>query len=92
MNIQVTNNSKVIESKHYEEFLAENEGDDLPDCADVAKLLAVKRHLTVKPAELELMSLCKSNQAMRRVVLQAKQICLSEQETAAVINRLAELL
>lgn len=92
MNIQVTNSSKIIESRHYEEFLAANEQEHLAGGADVPKLLALKRHLTVKPAELELMSLCKSNQSMRRVVLQAKQICLSEQDPATIISRLVCLL
>lgn len=52
MNIQITSSSKVIESKHYEQFLAVGEEESSPDCSDLAKILAVKRHLTVKPAEL----------------------------------------
>jgi hypothetical protein len=59
---------------------------------DVVKLLALRRNFTVKPVELELMSLCKSNQLMRKALQQAKQICLSNDDAEMKIKRIAFLL
>lgn len=75
MNIRVTVDDRTVLSKHYEEFVPQQ--NEANESRDLAKLLAVKRNTTVKPKELELMKVCKDNQLTKKMILQIREICES---------------
>ncbi len=78
MNIRVTVDDRTVLSRHYEEFAPQR--NEAKESGDLAKLLAVKRNMTVKPKELELMKVCKDNQLTRKTVQQIREICESIQD------------
>lgn len=69
-----------MESRHYSdkklgEELEGREKDDL------GKLLAVKRDLLLRGPEIELQTLSKNNQMMRKALQQVKEICLAQTDS-----------
>jgi hypothetical protein len=81
MDIRVRNSEGQVESRHYPERKA---GETL-ECGrgkdDLGKLLAVKRDLMLRGAEVELQTLSKNNQLMRKALHQVKEICLTERDS-----------
>lgn len=74
MEIRVTGSQGEVHSKQYppkkiDPPPLEQTNDDL------AKLISLKRDLMVRPAEMELISLCKSNLNLRKLLMQVRQAC-----------------
>jgi hypothetical protein len=90
MNIRVSNSEGVVENKHYNDIIKVEERDKAND--DVQKLLSLKRDLMVKPAEMELIALCKSNQLMRKTIQKVKGICQSTESAKAKLQKISALL